>query len=93
MALAVLVLIGCSPGLASSRPSTQVEQGPVDTVTPVPQITPTEVVPSPIASLAETSSAPAEPTPTVREGLHATNPGSVVLASGKPQLVEFLAFW
>jgi hypothetical protein len=35
-----------------------------------------------------------EPAPKVpREGLEATNPASVVLASGQPQIVEFFAFW
>jgi hypothetical protein len=28
-----------------------------------------------------------------REELEATDPSSVVLASGQPQLVEFFAFW
>lgn len=28
-----------------------------------------------------------------REGLVATNPSTVVLASGEPQIVEFFAFW
>jgi hypothetical protein len=31
--------------------------------------------------------------PTPREGLEATDPSTVVLASGKPTLVEFFAFW
>ena len=31
--------------------------------------------------------------PTAREGLEATDPSTVVLASGKPTLVEFFAFW
>jgi hypothetical protein len=47
----------------------------------------------------ETAAAPAlesESTPTRRLGsaeLHATDPSSVTLASGKVQLVEFFAFW
>lgn len=38
---------------------------------------------------------PPEPsaTPTVRPGLEATDPESVDLASGKPTLLEFFAFW
>lgn len=28
-----------------------------------------------------------------RLGLHATDPSTVVLAAGRPQLVEFFAFW
>ncbi len=93
MVLAALVLIGCSPGLASPPPSTQVQQPPPDTATPLPLVPPTEAAPSPIVTPSEASLAPPEPTPTVRKGLHATDPGSVVLASGKPQLVEFFAFW
>jgi hypothetical protein len=31
--------------------------------------------------------------PAVKTGLEATDPAAVVLASGKPQLVEFFAFW
>ena len=35
-----------------------------------------------------------EPTAaTIRTELHATDPASVNLASGKPTLVEFFAFW
>lgn len=28
-----------------------------------------------------------------RMGLHATDPSTVALAQGRPQLVEFFAFW
>ncbi len=35
----------------------------------------------------------AGPTPTVRPGLEATDPTTVVLASGGPTFVEFFAFW
>jgi len=31
--------------------------------------------------------------PAVKAGLTATDPGSVQLASGRPQLIEFFAFW
>lgn len=31
--------------------------------------------------------------PAVKTGLTATDPGSVQLASGSPQLIEFFAFW
>jgi hypothetical protein len=38
---------------------------------------------------------PPEPsaTPTARPGLEATDPETVDLASGKPTLLEFFAFW
>ena len=35
----------------------------------------------------------AGPTPTVRPGMEATAPTTVVLASGDPTFVEFFAFW
>ena len=40
-------------------------------------------------------STPAEtaPTPTVRVAIQTTDPSTVVLAAGKPQLIEFLTFW
>lgn len=68
------------------------------------QATPTEVavpaatqVTSPPAQTAEPSALPAEPaaaaTPTARAGLEATDPTGVTLATGKPALVEFFAFW
>jgi hypothetical protein len=41
----------------------------------------------------EAPSAEVEPTPTLRVGLEATDPGAVQLASGEPTLVEFFAFW
>lgn len=31
--------------------------------------------------------------PEPRQGLEATDPASVVLAAGEPQIVEFFAFW
>ena len=31
--------------------------------------------------------------PPVKTGLEATNPSTVALATGKPQLIEFFAFW
>ena len=40
-----------------------------------------------------TDAAPQDITPTAREGLQATDPETVMLASGEIQLVEFFAFW
>lgn len=68
---------------------------PVEPVTTVvvpaliePTAAPTEK-PSPVPALPPT----AGPTPTVRPGMEATDPTTVVLASGEPTLVEFFAFW
>jgi hypothetical protein len=35
----------------------------------------------------------AVPPPPVKTTLEATDPSTVILASGKPQLIEFFAFW
>jgi hypothetical protein len=91
--LTALVLVGCSPGAASLSPSPPVAQPPTSTATPVVQATPAGVAQTPLATEAQADTAPPGPTPTIRRGLHATDPGSVVLASGRPQLVEFFAFW
>jgi uncharacterized lipoprotein YajG len=45
-----------------------------------------EAIPDPAAE-----SSPAKPTP--RAAMQATDPATVQLAAGKPQLVEFFAFW
>jgi hypothetical protein len=71
--------------------------------------TPADLAPPPTATptpdIGESDSAPAEepqeqvqsaetPLPRVpRQALEATDPSTVVLASGQPQLVEFFAFW
>ncbi len=41
----------------------------------------------------EASPPPLEAKPTARVGLQGTDPGTVTLASGDIQLVEFFAFW
>jgi hypothetical protein len=92
--LAALVLVGCSPGLASPPPSVSQEGvPPAPTSTLVAEAAPVEAAPSPLPAMDEPSSSGPEPTPTLRVGLQATDPQTVVLGSGKPQLVEFFAYW
>lgn len=80
-----VLLAGCG------APATQAI-APPPTVVATPkvegEVPPTEE-PSPEPGLAPT----AGPTPTVRPGMEATDPKTVVLASGDPTLVEFFAFW
>lgn len=68
-----------------------------DTAVPVTAVLPTEapaVSPSASAVIAETSAPTEAPTPRpVKTALEATDPTTVVLASGRPTLVEFFAFW
>jgi len=68
-----------------------------DTAVPVTAIVPTEapaVSPSALATVAEIPAPTEAPTPRpVKTALEATDPATVVLASGRPTLVEFFAFW
>jgi len=48
-----------------------------------------EIAPTPIPP--ESATADVKPTP--RPELSATDPSTVILASGEPQVVEFFAFW
>jgi hypothetical protein len=68
----------------------------VETDTPTKNSAPVESVsPEEDASLEEIATPVDQPAPrpTPRAELHASDPSSVTLAAGKPQLVEFFAFW
>jgi hypothetical protein len=58
---------------------------------PSSQSTITQASPQPSSGASTTGIS--APTPTVRKELHATDPSTVSLVSGQPQLVEFFAFW
>ncbi|MCJ7566136.1 MAG: hypothetical protein MUO58_01165 [Anaerolineales bacterium] len=69
-----------------TAPQQQVEEGvPVGNI----EVSEGEAAPTPLPP----ESAPADIKPTPRPELSATDPSMVVLASGRPQLVEFFAFW
>lgn len=78
-----LVLSGCTaiPGDGASAEAgeevAQATEAPEPTSTPEPE--PTEVA--------------IGPPPAFREELQATDPATVVLGAGKPQVVELFAFW
>ncbi len=48
---------------------------------------------APLGGAAQSAPAVADPTATVRVAMQPTDPSTVVLTAGKPQLVEFFAFW
>lgn len=87
LALLVLLITACSGGTAPQvlAPSDPQAGGESDTAvdSAQPAQDPVEL------------DAPVEGNqqPEPRQGLEATDPGSVVLASGQPQIVEFFAFW
>jgi thiol-disulfide isomerase/thioredoxin len=97
----VFLLSACATQAGPAQPAFQ---EPVPSVEGTASATPPEVdeiVGSTTATLspvpADTASAAPSPEPAVqptpRLDLHATDPSEVTLAAGKPQLVEFFAFW
>ena len=73
------------PSVDSASQQQEVDQG-----APVGDV---EVSEGEGAAPAPPESAPADPKPTPRPELSATEPSTVNLASGKPVLLEFFAFW
>ena len=97
--LAVILLVSCTPAAAPApaEPEAPVQAAPTENEPPAPA--PAEPTPAP-TELAPTEALPAETPPTeaapafVSRGpdLEATDPTTVVLASGGLQLVEFFRF-
>ncbi len=94
--LAAFILSACIPN------------APAPTPTPTIAAEPAAPEPAPAAEIPTVASAPAADTPVVEEApieepaivvtprgndLEATDPSAVNLTSGKPQLIEFFAFW
>ena len=98
--LGIVVLAGLLLA-ACTRPSQEVDRDPfVDTAPQQQEVeegTPAENMEVSEGEVAPTSvpsePAPADVKPTPRPELSATEPSTVNLASGRPQLVEFFAFW
>jgi hypothetical protein len=83
LALCGFALAGCGTVSPATSAATQSESGPI-----VPA---TQSIPAAIGTTAP--SVVLAPTPTLRSGQEATDPATVNLASGKPTLVKFFAFW
>jgi hypothetical protein len=92
------ILAACSPAPAGMVEETQVPESP-----PATPITQTEVEAQPAANTAQpaasptvqTSPSPEAPVSTLdpNRGFTPTDPAMVNLVSGKPQLIEFFAYW
>jgi hypothetical protein len=82
-----LILGACSSGAgpAAIQPRADAPQERV------PALSPTAV--EDVQAATQPAEAPPAMTPTARPGLQATDPTTVNLASGKPTLLEFFAFW
>lgn len=95
--LAVFLLSACTPS-ASAPPLTPTiapqpatpEPAPIEELPAPPTI---EIVPTATEETVK-EPPPVAIVPTSRgNALHATDPGTVNIASGQPQLIEFFAFW
>ncbi len=78
------LLSACGPAASPTEALPIATQAATDTLAP-------EVLGT-LPPATEESGSPA-PTPTLRSGQEATDPTTVNLASGKPSLVKFFAFW
>lgn len=100
--LLAMSLVGCvvSGGLSAEKTPDQTQRpSPTHHIDEVPthsqELTDQKNIPTREIETPKTATQTSEKqtTPTVRQGLQASNPDSVVSASGKIQLVEFFAFW
>lgn len=92
LALGGMVLAACGGGGAPAPEAVQ-EEAPAavqaEAATPTTPPTATSIPPSESAASASELGEP----PAFTEALHATDPSTVVLGAGQPQLIEFFAFW
>lgn len=92
--LAVLLLSACTPTV--SAPTLAPDSGGVEEPAPAQEEMPAVAAPASTEVPAETEVVVEEPQgmPTSRGAqLVATDPSTVNLTSGQPQLIEFFAFW
>lgn len=90
-----LALTGCSAISSEEMPASDSEQVAEATVEPVEEATATTepVVEATATPEPEPTAVAIGPPPAFREELQATDPATVVLGAGKPQVVELFAFW
>ena len=95
----VLALAGCNPVGGDGAPAGGDEQAVQATEAPAAEPTATAME-EPTAAPEPTSTPEPEPTevaleppPAFREEIIATDPQTVVLGQGQPQVIEFFAFW
>ena len=85
--LLALALTGCSAISSEEAPASDSEQVAQATAEPVAEPT---TAPTPVVEPTEVALGPP---PAFHEELQATDPQTVVLGAGRPQLVELFAFW
>jgi len=94
-AFGALVVAGCGETGSDTPGAETVAQPPLPggsgSETPSPTLAATQDESPAPGEPAPTTAA--EPSPTVELTFHPTDPASVQLAAGRPQFVEFFAFW
>lgn len=90
-----VMMLGACTGSSETATPTAAEEGVTPELVATSPAAPTAQVPDATAGSAdETPALPESPSPKpVRTELEATDPTTVSLASGRPMLVEFFAFW
>lgn len=95
--LGVLILSACTPTTSAPLPAETVAPQPATQEPAVPEPLPSEVsevVPTTIPVETEPPTEEVVIQPTSRgDELEATDPTTVNIANGEPQLIEFFAFW
>lgn len=88
------LLLALVMALAACGPQTQTGSGAGDTVSPT-ETTGSTAMRTPAGPTVSPQPATAAPSVIVtpRAEMQATDPATVTLASGRPQLIEFFAFW
>ena len=89
--LPILLLVSLA-GAACAPAATPIAEEPVDTEGSIP-VEPTLVPSAPAAPTSLSEAAPTEAVFVGAGGQFATDPSTVDLASGRPTLVKFFAFW
>lgn len=85
-----IVLAGCQGGISATETAPPVVE---ESTQGSPSVTESQEKPTIDPATTPAAEPSLDVVPTAREGLEATDPSTVVLASGKPTLVEFFAFW
>jgi hypothetical protein len=94
-------IVASTPSSEPASPIPQAASSQEESPTPLAELdefqgldTPSPIV-SPSSEVLASDSPTPEPAITITSSLdlHATDPGTVTLAAGKPQLIEFFAFW
>ncbi len=87
LAIFAVFLAACSTASPAAEASAVPESAIVETEAPSAMEAAVETTAEPVEAAAEA------PRPTPRAGLEASDPGTVALASGSYQLIEFFAYW